>query len=492
MSGDLASPEVPRVEAQRAPLLGPATLARLPGHVERPRYALDTVSIGIVHFGPGAFHRAHQGWYVDDLLAHDPRYGISAVSLRTPGLRDALAPQHGLYAVAVLDAEPRLRVIGALREALVASEAPSRVLMRLASPATRVVTATVTEKGYCLDGDGHLDLSHPDIRHDLGQPYAPRSLVGFLVEGLRLRRALGLRPWSVLSCDNLRENGPRLKRAVTTLAAARDSELARWIEAEANFPRTMVDSIVPASDDGLRERVARELGLVDRWPVQREAYLQWVVEDALGPDAPNLAAVGATLTGDVDGYATAKLRLLNGAHSTLAYLGLLEGHATVTEAMADLRLARHLERLMHEEIAPLVRAPSGLDLNRYIGTILQRFANPAIRHELAQIAWDGSQKLPIRILGTLRDALAVGRPVQGLCLTIAAWLHVLARRTRAGIAIVDPLADALADRARACRGLAESDLPVWFTLDQVFPDDLVAIPRFRDEMALAYDSLVTP
>ena len=466
--------------------LGAGTLAHLPAAVERPRYALSGVGIGVVHFGPGAFHRAHQAWYFDDALAHDRRWGVCAVSLKSAGLRDALAQQDGLYTVAVLDESVRYRVIGSLRERLVAAEESERVLARLAAAATTVVTLTITEKGYCLRADGTLDFDHADVAADLSSPQAPTSAIGHLVEGLRRRRDAGVAPFTTISCDNLADNGGKLGRAVVALARARDTELAQWIEAVAAFPRTMVDSIVPATDAALELSVAEALGVADAWPVQREAFSQWVIERRFCNAVPDWARIGVTETDDVAAFERAKLRLLNGAHSTLAYLGSLAGHVTVADAMRDRELATFVERLMREDIRPSIAAPTGFDPDAYISDILRRFRNPAMRHQLAQIAWDGSQKLPFRILGTIRDAIAAQRPIEGLCMPIAAWLHFVRRAQREERKLVDPLAEPLFAIARECDGEAAHDVPRFLALGAVFADDLPRNAVFSAALRAAY------
>ncbi|MBS0295885.1 MAG: mannitol dehydrogenase family protein [Proteobacteria bacterium] len=474
------------------PRLSRATLARLDPGVARPLYGKDDtgVSIGVIHFGPGAFHRAHQASYFDDLLGGDPRWGISAVSLKTPDVRDALQPQDGLYGLALMGGDVRWRVIGSIRELMVAPEQPEAVFARLATEATRLVTLTVTEKGYCLAGDGTLDFDHPDVRHDLEQPdAAPLSVIGWLAEGLRRRRATGLKPFTVLSCDNLPDNGRKLAAAVTAFASARDPGLAAWIEGEARFPRSMVDAITPATDDALRARAAEALGLYDAWPIQREVFTQWVVEDVLGPDGPDLGRVGVTLTDDVSAFDRAKLRLLNGAHSSLAYLGLLAGHETVAEAMGDQALASFLRTLMIEDIKPTLTAPRGLDLDRYIDDVLGRFRNPSIRHLLGQIAWDGSQKLPVRLLGTVRDALSAGRPLDRLARPIAAWMRFIVGCARSGERPVDPMAQTLMAAGAACTGDAARDVGLFLALEPVFRHDLPASP-FRQALERAYAKLV--
>lgn len=469
--------------------LSNATLGRVPSTVERPGYDRAAVTTGVVHFGPGAFFRAHGAAYIDSLLARDPRWGVCAVAPRSRDVRDALAPQDGLYALAVLDEVPSLRVIGALTRVLAAADEPQAVLDALAAPDTRLVTLTITEKGYCLTPGGDLDTAHPDIARDLAGD--TRSAIGWLVEGYRLRRATGLPPFTALSCDNLVGNGRRLKRAVVQLAEARDPELSRWIEGEARFPNSMVDSITPATNEALRARVTAELGVADAWPVQREAFTQWVIEDVLGPDAPDLSSVGVTLSSDVAGYEQAKLRLLNGAHSTLAWLGLLRGSATVGEAMRDGALADFVERMMREEIAKALAVPEGLDLGRYIDSILARFANPAIRHELAQISWDSSQKLPYRLLGTVTDALAAGRPVGRLCVAVAGWMRFVVMRARAGERFVDPLYERLAAIGRGA-GDGAGDAERFLELAEVFPPALRTHQGFRDAVGRAYARLANP
>ena len=467
--------------------LSERTLERGSAQLLRPGYRRSQARIGTVHFGPGAFHRAHQAFYFDRLLERDATRAISAVSLRTASLRDALAPQDGLYTLVELDQAPTLRVIGAIRELLVAGESPAAVSARLCDPDTSVVTMTVTEKGYCLDGAGVLDPAHPDIAHDLSHPEAPRSLIGWLVRGLELRRARGLAPYLVVSCDNLSGNGPTLRRAVLAFAARRDPGLAAWIEEGACFPRTMVDSITPASDEALRERVALATGLEDAWPVQRERFVQWVMEEVDFPGQPDWASVGVTLSRDVTAYERAKLRLLNGAHSTLAYVGLLAGLQTVAEAMAQPALRTFVERMMIEDIEPTLTVPQPGALAAYRRSILQRFDNPAMRHQLAQIAWDGSQKLPIRIFGTVTDALRAGRPVTRLAVPIAAWMHFIRARARDRIEIVDPLSAPLAALGAEARGEAAHDLPLFFALPGVFTAALAREPRFVRALGETYD-----
>lgn len=467
--------------------LGDGTLDRGSRQLIRPDYRRSETRVGTVHFGPGAFHRAHQAFYFDRLLEKDAARAICAVSLKTATLRDALAPQDGLYTLVELDEAPTMRIIGSIRELLVAPESPAAVSSRLCDPDVSVVTMTVTEKGYCLDGAGGLDFAHRDIAHDLSHPEVPHSLIGWLVRGLELRRARALAPYLVVSCDNLSGNGPTLRRAVLAFAARRDADLAAWIERTARFPRTMVDSITPATDQALRERVAQATGLEDAWPVQRERFVQWVIEEVDCAAQPDWTSVGITVSRDVAAYERAKLRLLNGAHSTLAYVGLLAGLQTVAEAMAQPALRRFIERMMIEDIEPTLTVPQPGALAVYRQSILRRFENPAMRHQLAQIAWDGSQKLPIRILGTIADALRAGRSPTRLTVPIAAWMQFVRARARDGVEIVDPLASQLSVLGRQATGEASHDLPLFFGLPGVFPAALTREPRFTRALGETYE-----
>lgn len=462
------------------------TLAQVRAPVRTPAYDRAATRVGVVHFGPGAFHRAHQAWYFDRMLAWQPDLAICAVSLRSPDVRDALAPQDGLYALAEKEADPAVQVIGSIAEVLVAPEDPDAVFAQLDQ--ARYVTSTVTEKGYCLTTGGELDLGHPDIRRDLDTPGRPVSLVGWITEALRRRRAAGGPPFTTISCDNLSDNGLKLRRAVIRFAEARgETGLAAWIEAAAAFPSSMVDSITPATDDALREQVATALGLTDAWPVQRERFVQWVVEDSLGADAALFVRAGVTVARAVAPFERAKLRLLNGAHSTLAYAGLSLSHETVSGAMADPRLAGFVERMMRQDVAPSLDAPE-LDVPAYIGEVLTRFRNPAIVHKLSQIAWDGSQKLRFRLLETASEALAAGRPVDRLAVGVAAWMRFVVRQHCAGDTLIDPLAETLAAVAASCDG-SDADVDRFLGLETVFPPALAGQHAFRSAVAHAYADL---
>jgi fructuronate reductase len=474
------------------PRLSEASLHAARSGTILPTYDRGATRFGIVHIGPGAFHRAHQAFYVDTLLHSDKRWAISALSLKSTGLRDALAPQQGLYTLIELGAAPRARIIGAIRELLVGSTDSDAAFARLGSRDTRIVSLTVTEKGYCLDARNVLDMANADIVHDRANPTQPRSTIGWIVEALRRRRAQGLPPFTVLSCDNLPDNGQVLQRALAAFARSSDAEFARWIESEVVCPRTMVDSITPATDDALRTRARALTGVLDEWPIQREPFTQWVIEDVPAMRDADWVSVGVTLAKDVSVYDRAKLRLLNGPHSTLAYLGLLRGHESVAVAMRDVQLAQFVELLMTEDLAPSLGATPDFDVGHYISAVLARFRNPGIRHLLSQIAWDGSKKLPVRIVVTIAEALRAGRPLHRLAMPLAAWMRFVARQANAGVAIVDPDAERLAAIGTACTGQARADLARFAVCESVLPPALMVEPKFREALETAYDRLATP
>jgi fructuronate reductase len=445
---------------------------------------------GIVHLGSGAFHRAHQVIYTEDAMAvgHGD-WGVCGVSLKSTQVQEALRPQNWLYTLAVLDTQISYRIVGALSNILIAAAELPRVLDAMTAPATHIFTVTVTEKGYCLNINGDLNTGHPDIQHDLQHPRTPSSVVGIIVEALRRRFAAGVAPPTVISCDNLTNNGRLLANAVLTYANLTDRETARWIEDNVCFPCTMVDSITPATDDALRERVAQETGLIDMLPVQREAYTQWVIENRFCGPKPEWEAAGAILTDDVIPYENAKLRLLNAAHSTLAYLGSLLGIETVFQAMQNPLLPGFIEQMMLKEIAPTVDSLPGLKINDYAAAILQRFKNPAIKHYLSQIALDGSLKIPIRILETVKANLAAGRSVRRLCLAIAGWMHFVRTKALQGQKINDPLADRLLEIGANCTLDAGNDVGRFMALQEVFGRELPNHSDFIKALTDAYKTL---
>ncbi len=415
---------------------------------------------GIVHLGLGAFFRAHGAIYTQEAMqASGGDWGIIGVSLQSPATRDALAPQGGAYTALELAPEgARPRRVEVISAVLVAPENPQAVLDALADPAVKIVSLTVTEKGYCHEpSSGALNRAHPDIAHDIANPL-PRSAPGFLVRALQARRAAGLAPFTALSLDNLPHNGAVLRGVVLALAQEIDPALAAWIAAEGRFPASMVDRIVPATKPEDITRVAALTGLHDAAPVAHEPFRQWVIEESfVGGARPDWAAAGAQMVADVTPYEHMKLRMLNGTHSALAYLGYLAGHETIAATMADPVFAGFAERLWRDEIIPVLQPPPGADLAAYAQALARRYANPAIAHRTWQIAMDGSQKLPQRILATLAETFAAGRAAPpGLVLAVAGWMRYVGGVDEQGAAIEvkDPLAAQLRAASEAAGGAA--------------------------------------
>ncbi len=416
-------------------------LAALPPAVQRPGFDRGALKPGIVHLGLGAFMRAHLAVYTDDALdaGAGPAWGISGVSLRQCDTRDALAPQQGLYTLALRDGDgERLRVIGSVLEALVAPEDPNVVAERIAHADTRIVSLTVTEKAYASQ--------------------APGSATATVVQGLALRHVRGLGPVTLLSLDNLPANGRVLSRGVLALAERLGgAALHDWIAAGCTFPCSMVDRIVPRTTDADRDRIGAALGAHDAWPVVAEPYIDWVLEDCFAAGRPDWPGVRCVATqGDVAAWERLKLRMVNGAHSALVYLGVVAGWATVDVAIGQPAMQRFIAALLRDEVEPTL---TGLAVPPDFRTrLLQRFANPALAHRCAQIAMDGSQKIPQRLLATVRDRLAAGASIEQLAMALAGWLHFLRGHDEAGesYAVDDPLAAALQAQWRQAQALASA------------------------------------
>ena len=463
-------------------LLSNTIIDHLPPSVRRPHYDRRAVTTGIVHLGVGAFHRAHQAVYTDDVLAQDPSWGIVAASLRSPETYDALAPQDSLYTVSVRSqAGEDLRLVGAIQRIIVAPRAQDDLLDVMTDPQTRIVSLTVTEKGYCHDpATGALNEAHPDVVHDLAHPGAPRSALGFIIEALRRRRAKGVPSFTVLSCDNLPSNGRTVRQVLTRFAELGDPEFGRFVADEVSCPSTMVDRIVPATMDEDRKRISNALSASDAWPVVTEPFTQWVIEDRFPQGRPAWENAGAEFVADVEPYEHMKLRLLNGSHSTLAYLGYLSGYETVADTMADPAFVRLIEGLMDEEVAPTLHMPPGADLTSYKKALIERFRNPALKHRTWQIAMDGSQKLPQRLLGTVRDRLRDHASIARLSLGVAAWMRYVTGIDEKGapIDVRDPMAARLRELADGAGGSAENLAGALFGVREIFGDDLPKDLRF--------------
>jgi fructuronate reductase len=470
--------------------LSEATLGAL-SHARTPRYDRRALKTGIVHLGTGAFHRAHQGVFTEDCIeAGDLRWGIRGASLRSAAVGAQLNPQDGLYACMTRDgAASHSRIIGACQGVMVAPENPNALVEAMAHEDVHVVTLTVTEKGYKLDpATGALLSEDQDVINDMAG-HAPRTAPGFIVAALALRKLRGLTPFTALSCDNLPENGERLRNAVITLAQGLDWSLAEWITRHAAFPSSMVDRIVPATTEKDVIAFAAHHGVRDEGLVKTEPFNQWVIENQFAGQRPEWERAGAQLTADVRPWELAKLRLLNGAHSAIAYLGGLSGHAYVHEAMADPSIAAFVNCL-HDEAAATLHPPQGLNLTTYRAELIARFENSALMHKTRQIAMDGSQKLPQRLLNSIRARLDRNQSIDALALAVAGWMRWQSGRDEKGdfYGVDDPLATTT--RAIYDRGGALPDIALDLaSIDAIFGEDLPRDTRFTSTVSNALAAL---
>lgn len=431
--------------------LSEAQLRSLPSHVLPPQYDRAAQRIGIVHLGLGAFHRAHQAMYTDAAMAAgDRHWSIVGISMRSSDVRDALEPQQGLYTLVVRDNEhERAQVIGAIQKVLVAPEDSEAVVAMLASPDVHVVTLTVTEKGYHRDSTtGSLLVQSPDVAIDLTGG-SPRTIYGYLEQAFLRRRATGLPGLSLMSCDNLPHNGQVLAGLLNEFLERRDPTLAAWVRATTRCPSSMVDRIVPAPTIADLQNMQASLGIEDRGAVFTEAFSQWVIEDNFAGPRPRWEVAGAQISRDVRAFETAKLRMLNGAHSALAYIGLALGMKYVHEAIADTELRTLVWRVMRDEAPASFTPAPEQDIDAYAKTLVQRFGNSALNHRLVQIAMDGTQKIPQRWFASITGLLARGEGASSLVFALAAWIDFVMTPERS---LDDPLAAALCDIRTQARG----------------------------------------
>ncbi|TWS22208.1 mannitol dehydrogenase family protein [Tsukamurella sputi] len=459
-----------------------------------PGYDRAAVRPGIVHFGVGGFHRAHQAVYVDRLLAAGPEaagWGICGVGLRPAdaAMRDALVPQGGLYTVTLKhpDGAVETAVVGSIVDYLYAPDDPEAVLERLASPETRIVSLTITEGGYNFSATtGDFDAENPDVRHDLEPDAAPRTVFGYVTEALRRRRARGVPAFTVMSCDNIEGNGHVARRTFTAFARLADPALAAWIEESVRFPNSMVDRITPATPGALRGEVAARTGVDDRWPVVAEPYTQWVLEDDFGSGRPRFEDAGVQVVDDVAPYELMKLRLLNAGHQALGHFARLLGYEFVHDAAADPDVHELVRRYMQDEGRPTLRPVPGIDLDDYIDTLLERFSNPAIADTVARLCQDASDRIPKWLVPVIAARLDDGATAPLAAAVVAAWTRGCEGADDAGAPIVlnDRHASGLAERAARSRTepLAFVDVPDLF-------GDLAHRPGFAEPYLAALTSL---
>ncbi|GAA3874235.1 mannitol dehydrogenase family protein [Celeribacter arenosi] len=469
--------------------MSPENLPRL------TRSSAPKPALGVVHLGLGAFYRAHGAIYLAEVMAKGGGdWGITGVSLKSPTQAERLKPQDCVYTALELAPDgPKVHHVEIIRDVLVAPENPAAVLATMADPQVKLVTLTVTEKGYCHNpATGKLNRDHPDIVADLANPDAPASALGFITRALAIRRAAGTPPFTVLTCDNLPDNGHVLRGVTLELATLIDSDLATWISENTHFPASMVDRIVPATKPEDIETVGKLTGHYDASPVMMEPFRQWVVEDDFAPGTrPPLDTVGVEMVARVTPYEDMKLRCLNGTHSSLAYLGYLGGLKTIAETVAHPAYATFVKSLWRYEIIPGLTPPPGVDLRAYVNALFTRYENPVIRHLTWQIAMDGSQKLPQRILFQLEEGFAQGRKLPGLTLAVAAWMRYVSGTDLDGnpIDVRDPMAERLKTLSDAADTPADK-VRALLTVAEVFSPALRDNAKFTSDLIAAYEGLI--
>jgi fructuronate reductase len=430
--------------------LHPDRLGKLNTAVQLPAYDREATRPGILHLGLGAFHRAHQAVFTEQAMASSGGdWGIIGVSLRSNRVSRQLLPQGGLYSVLSEDARGQdLRVIGAIRDVLVAPGEPERVIAAIADPAIRIITLTITEKGYCLAPDGQsLDVSDPQVASDLADPEKPSSAVGLLALGLRERVAAGGAPLTVISCDNLAENSRHLQSVLREYLSHTFAGILPWLEHSVAFPCSMVDRIVPAMTSEQKTRQAELLGALDEGAVSTEPFSQWIIENRFATERPDWEIAGVQLVEDILPFEDIKLRLLNASHSAIAYSGALAGLETVDQVVADQDLGCWVKDLMTEELMPALNVPEGFDVKQYRDSLLERFGNPRLGHRCLQIAMDGTEKIPQRWLPTLQRGES---PL--LVKALSTWCYFILCTK---LDIDDPRSDHLLSLRESDRGLPE-------------------------------------
>lgn len=475
--------------------LNAQTLPELGETVAVPTYDRARVSGGIVHLGVGGFHRAHQAMYLDTLMNRGAAldWGITGVGLLPADRRmhEVMHAQDCLYTLVVKhpDGSVEPRVIGSVVDYLFAPDDPDAVLARLTDPATRIVSLTITEGGYHLNQTtGDFDATDPAIRRDLEPGAVPETAFGFLVEALARRRAAGVEPFVVMSCDNIQGNGDVARRMIGAFAALRDPDLAGWIEREVAFPNSMVDRITPATTESDRALLAERFGVDDGWPVVCEPFVQWVLEDRFPGGRPPLQDVGVQVVEDVEPYELMKLRLLNASHQALGYLGYLSGYRYVHEVAGDPLFERFLLGYMEAEGTPTLAPVPGVDLRDYRHQLIERFANAQIADTLARICAESSDRIPKWLVPVVRDQLAAGGPVDRSALVIASWARYAEGVDEAGapIEVVDQRREQVMERAGR-----QHERPLAFLEDRELFGDLAENATFTEAYLAALESLHT-
>jgi mannitol 2-dehydrogenase len=473
--------------------LGPEILSSVGDAVPRPAYARSRVTTGVVHFGVGGFHRAHQAMYHDRLMNDGKAldWGICGVGVMPADrrMKEALDAQGGLYTLVVKhpDGSYEARVMGAITEYLFAPDDPGAVTEKLAAEATRVVSLTVTEGGYNINHvTGEFDAANPDVVHDLEPGATPRTTFGLITEALRRRRERGILPFTIMSCDNLPGNGHLSRKAFTAFARLRDPELGGWVEREVSFPNSMVDRITPVTTGADRAQLRERFGIDDQWPVVCEPFTQWVLEEAFSLGRPPYEDAGVQVVDDVEPYELMKLRLLNAGHQALGYPAYLAGYRLVHEAAQDPLFRAFVLGYMDEEATPTLAPVPGVDLDEYKHTLIERFSNPEVRDTIARLCAESSDRMPKFLLPVLRRQLETGGEIRRCATVVASWARYAEGVDEHGesIDVVDPLRDRLMALARRQR-----EDPDAFISNRELFGDLVDDGRFVAAYRAALRSL---
>ena len=471
------------------------TLSSLPSHIGRPEYDRGEISPGIVHFGVGGFHRAHQALVVDRLMAdgEGQDWGIVGVGL-LPGdaaMRDALSAQDYLYTLMEYSpsGERSVQVVGSMVGYLFAPDDPEAVLELMASPAVRIVSLTVTEGGYNYDQvSGEFLWSNPDAVADADSANQPVTVFGYLARALARRRERGVEPFTVMSCDNIQGNGELTRKMLVAFAERFDPDLANWIEATVAFPNSMVDRITPVTTDDHRAMAQDETGLVDRWPVGAESFFQWVLEDRFPAGRPRVENAGVQIVDDVVPYELMKLRLLNASHQALAYFGALSGYHYVHEAIGDALIEKLVRRYMTEEAEPTLAPVEGIDLADYQNTLIRRFGNANVKDTVARLCADASNRIPKWLVPVIIDRLDQGGEVTLSAAVVASWSRYSEGTTESGELFS---IDDAAREERQAAAQAEHSTPLSFVTNQAFFGDLADRPGFTVPYRAALEMLWT-
>jgi mannitol 2-dehydrogenase len=411
--------------------LNNSSLHKLPGSVSVPDYARSGISPGIVHVGVGNFHRAHEAYYTDQLLNKgESAWGICGICLLEKDLKmyQTLNSQDGLYSLVVKEADGsrRVRVIGSIVEYLYAPSDPSAVIAKMADPSVRIISLTITEGGYNYDpATGQFNFKNPDIQWDLCHPDRPRTIFGYLTAAFRLRQQNRVSGLTVLSCDNIQQNGSVCRNMLRTYMEESMPELRDWLAEQVSFPNSMVDRITPVTTTRDVEELRDRFHLEDSWPVSCEPFIQWVIEDHFSRGRPPWEKAGVQFTEEVEPYEKMKIRLLNAGHSLLGFTGSLMGYSTIYEAVGDALILRFLRAFMDQEVTPILGSVEGIDLNSYKETLIQRFANPQMEDRLSRICSESSSKIPKFLIPTIKEQLERGGPVKCSALIIATWCRTL-------------------------------------------------------------------